>query len=695
MSYLSNSRDFKIDNSSFTNIDQSSQTSQNFTHVDRIENVNIVTHKLDPGLGNRAGKDISTHPGARALTDSSSKGLQILLDHSMPSAFHDSSERYPPPLCHPGTRQSFIEELTNWALGNAPDHPQRLAWMRGPAGVGKSAIAQSLAQLLGATLGASFFFSRPNHRDDPNRVFTSIAYQLAVKIQVYGDLLNRIIQGDPTIAKKSLPTQFHELIVAPIRVLKQQGRTIPETVIIIDGLDECDGEGAQGDIIRLIAESIRDEDMPFRWVFFTRVEPHITSTFSQSEIAPFTARFELTVTRDIDPEIHLFLASRLKEVREKHNLPDSWPSGENLRDLVDISAGLFACAHAIARYIEDSKGASTPQKQLDAVLGLASRIELQKRSEHPLSSLDLLYTLMLERLHPEKLAGVQMILLSNYLPFYMFFGDIHREHGHISSLGLTTIANILGHTREDLFIICRSLHAVMEVDDNGIRFYHASFMDFAADQTRSRGYCIWSSISIIMHHLVRTLDNVRLDRDLELKLDLTWPTVPEDRKLSISIYYTNLYLAFFIAYKYFLSMHEGQPGNETFESVKHFDFRKFFFGLDGHAVDCFRELDFDNAQFSVHFLASCLEHVCRPLGVFKDAFSNPWHVFHQKIGSTAAYQSIRGLYTKYYVIGENDKRIIFKIVRRSYDGQGQVTRISAKAYSSRAMRKLIRQLVED
>jgi len=55
--------------------------------------------------------------------------------------------------------------------------------MRGPAGVGKSAIAQTCADKLAENwhLGAAFFFTVKEH-NNPSRLFTTIAYQLTTTL---------------------------------------------------------------------------------------------------------------------------------------------------------------------------------------------------------------------------------------------------------------------------------------------------------------------------------------------------------------------------------------------------------------------------------------------------------------------------------------------------------------------------------
>ncbi|KAF5346497.1 hypothetical protein D9756_010079 [Leucocoprinus leucothites] len=74
------------------------------------------------------------------------------------------------------TRQELRCRVYDWFK---PVRMKLLSWMYCPAGMGKSAIAQSLAEVLkpmNKPIVTSFFCSRSNaDRDDPRRVFTSIA----------------------------------------------------------------------------------------------------------------------------------------------------------------------------------------------------------------------------------------------------------------------------------------------------------------------------------------------------------------------------------------------------------------------------------------------------------------------------------------------------------------------------------------
>ncbi len=90
-------------------------------------------------------------------------------------AFHDAKARFPPPRCHPGTRVEVLNTITDWI--HDPDPCQRIFWLNGPAGAGKSAIAQTVAEHCKVKeLAASFFFQRNTvDRGFADRLFPTLA----------------------------------------------------------------------------------------------------------------------------------------------------------------------------------------------------------------------------------------------------------------------------------------------------------------------------------------------------------------------------------------------------------------------------------------------------------------------------------------------------------------------------------------
>ncbi|KAF9439506.1 hypothetical protein P691DRAFT_769572 [Macrolepiota fuliginosa MF-IS2] len=216
------------------------------------------------------------------------RGIDKLSAASIPQALHDSSENNKP-ACFEDTRKEYIRNITGWGLGDLKARQARILWLEGPAGVGKSAVAQSCAQGIRGRLGATFFFSRINGWNDPKKFVSTIAYQLATRYPPYRDRVDDIVLRDPLVLEKSINAQFHDLLVQPLRELKGMGIGAGEdAIIIIDGLDECDGKDAQRTIIQIIITSVHEQSTPFLWAFFSRPEPHIEAAFSSKQATDHT-----------------------------------------------------------------------------------------------------------------------------------------------------------------------------------------------------------------------------------------------------------------------------------------------------------------------------------------------------------------------------------------------------------------------
>ena len=100
------------------------------------------------------------------------------------AAFHNSAERFDPPKCHPKTRLAVLTKIMKW-IKWGDDIEAFILWVYGPAGAGKSAIAQTIAEMCEEEmiLLASFFFSR----NDPSRsnvkpLIATIAYQIILNL---------------------------------------------------------------------------------------------------------------------------------------------------------------------------------------------------------------------------------------------------------------------------------------------------------------------------------------------------------------------------------------------------------------------------------------------------------------------------------------------------------------------------------
>lgn len=211
--------------------------------------------------------------------------IRKLTQRVLVGAEFDSNARDPPPRCHEGTRESLIAKIQNW-LGDLRK-AKKLLWLNGPAGVGKSAIMQTLAEAearLGR-LGASLFFSRTDKRHDPAKVLPTLAFQLALTNPSYRAYIVEQLTLNPLLLDKSIREQFHKLIVEPFALRKPR---VPDDIrcILLDGLDECQGEDAQCNLIQLISDFIRHyPTVPIIWIIATRPEEHLKIKFAHPEIS--------------------------------------------------------------------------------------------------------------------------------------------------------------------------------------------------------------------------------------------------------------------------------------------------------------------------------------------------------------------------------------------------------------------------
>ncbi|KAF5356319.1 hypothetical protein D9756_003674 [Leucocoprinus leucothites] len=413
-------------------------------------------------------------------------GIERLLKHSMPDAFYNSGARYPPPKCHLGTRQDYIALVTNWALA-VSDRKEPILWMRGPFGVGKSAVAQSCAEALAPInkLAATLFFSRSNaDRDDPQRVFTSIAYQVAAICPSFRDIVNRRMIDDPALATASLSTQFEDLLVHPLGKVDITKSGLDGRVVIIDGLDECRGTAAQCEIIQIIAASTRKRTTPFHWFITSRPEDAIIRTTNSAAVSSVRFCIELPVSWAIDHEILTYLTDEFKEIQESYGLPEPWPSEEALALLVEHGAGLWIYVATMVCFIKDENSYG-PKDQLRIVLEFMKDVSAEAGVNNPLAEMDFFYTLIMEQIPLKLRTTVRKILL------------LHR-------FGISrpvNIAKLLGLSTEQFCHTCASIQSVMELqgsdlDSMRMKFYHASFLDVMKDPQRSKELCIYGDFLI-------------------------------------------------------------------------------------------------------------------------------------------------------------------------------------------------------
>ncbi|KAJ7775231.1 hypothetical protein B0H14DRAFT_2401723 [Mycena olivaceomarginata] len=365
----------------------------------------------------------------------------------------------------------MLDSLWAWSSENNVD--SRVLWLHGPAGAGKSAVAQSFCERLEADgrLGGSFFFKRGHpSRGNARKLFPTIAYQLALLPELNREISKRI-EKDPSIITRALSTQFHKLVIKPCH----QSRHNRTLVIVIDGLDECDNHQVQQEILRALDSAVHRNPLPFRILITSRPEPHIQETFK----GPLRQFHRPLNIRQAFEDVRKYLQDEFGRIHREHHdtmgaVPSPWPSRRILNKLVDKSSGYFIYASTVIKFIDDKY--FRPTERLAIVVGLIAVPD----SESPYGPLDQLYTQILSGVRPTARPRLLKILS---LGFAMESTSRQRI-----TLTLHDIEELLKVEPGDVRLALRGLHSVIRIpsESNGQLFsHHASFIDFLKDPKRS------------------------------------------------------------------------------------------------------------------------------------------------------------------------------------------------------------------
>ena len=146
----------------------------------------------------------------------------------------------------------------------------RFLWLYGPAGAGKSAIEQTIAELCYKMkfLAASFFFSRSiGGRNEKTFFVTTIVGQLIVLIPEIREHVGNALYNDPSLPTQSLESQMDALVIKPLEAAASSCgvdfMNPRPKVIILDGLDECGDPESQRYILKVLLNSVSNHSIPF------------------------------------------------------------------------------------------------------------------------------------------------------------------------------------------------------------------------------------------------------------------------------------------------------------------------------------------------------------------------------------------------------------------------------------------------
>ncbi|KAF9448701.1 hypothetical protein P691DRAFT_668959 [Macrolepiota fuliginosa MF-IS2] len=409
--------------------------------------------------------------------------MKPLEEHILQGAEFDLSARDPPPQCHPGTRLSIMRRIQRFL--NDRGREKRMLWLVGPAGVGKSAIMQTLAETASnVILGASLFFA-VNQRDDPSKVFPTLAYQIAIKCPPYRKFILQEITLDPLLPQKSLKSLFNKFFVEPFVRRRIYHGPLP-LLIVIDGLDECKGESKQREILGLISYfCLAYPTAPLIWVISSRPEPQIITFLSLPKAIPSYVKEEVVIDSDeACRDVERYLRSSFEKIKTKYpalSLFSRWPVEGDFCEIAASSTGLFAFASTVIRYVDDPAGGN-PVFQLQQLLKVIA-YSLSRWGDgrsHPLAGLNVLYDYIILLIPPDVLPIAKKLLLSMVKGPCLSFGNQCNYLGMSPDVAYGSL-----HHLHSVLRIYSPDRAFGELGDMYLCPHHKSFTDYLKDPVRS------------------------------------------------------------------------------------------------------------------------------------------------------------------------------------------------------------------
>lgn len=408
----------------------------------------------------------------------------------------------------------MLNEIEQWAEGF---ELSPVFWLHGLAGVGKTTIAQTIAERLFADgrLGASFFCSRASDdRSNLDLIFPTLAFQLAQRYPEFRSSLVPLLRSNPEIVHQPLQDQMEKFLVEP---LQSSGVS---TVVIIDALDDCRDENPDSTFLPVLGKSI--PDVPGVKFFVTsRPEAHIVTGFCSSLQGLADVFILHEVKRSaVDNDIRCFLKHELSKLAQRRGGKEGWPEDKHLDQLCRRAAGFFVFATATVNFLNHRF--ESPWDQLDIIMDSPeSTIHEGDSRLKSYRNLDSLYMSILRASFCENKAKDDDIVRS-VLAAVILADD---------PLSPPTVATLMSHDSSKVQRIVELIQSllVLSTDLNQpIRIFHQSFPDFVTNDTRCTDRRFYISPDWHTELFTRCLDLIGKSQKNMALLSLNLPSKWED-----------------------------------------------------------------------------------------------------------------------------------------------------------------------
>ncbi|KAK2779377.1 pfs domain-containing protein [Colletotrichum kahawae] len=387
-------------------------------------------------------------------------------------SFQDQHE----PRCHPSTRVDILRDIDSWAREATG---QRVYWLSGLAGTGKSIVARTIAQDLNQAklLGATFFFKRGEiDRGSASLLFGTLTRQLAQRRPELSPYIVEAIKQTDNICSKSMEEQFTKLIFNPLKHAASNSGAAKTMVLVLDALDECSDEKDIEVLLRLLIKAACSDVCALKLLITSRPEVTMRDALGSVDNGCYLEfRLHDTPNEIVSRDISLYLQHQLTEIRvwwntrciDSQKLQSNWPGLEKINALVDIAIPLFLFAAIACRFIRDEMFGN-PEEQL---LKLIQRVQRGGVSD----KLQETFQPVLRQFRGQRTPAEQTVLLER---FKKVIGAIILLEQPLSINSIAGLLSLKASQISGILIPFRSVLDLSREEDMGVKVFHSSFRDF-------------------------------------------------------------------------------------------------------------------------------------------------------------------------------------------------------------------------
>jgi hypothetical protein len=345
------------------------------------------------------------------------------------------------------------------------------------AGTGKSTIARTIARKYHGLkrLGASFFFSRRGgDLGHAGKFFTTIAMQLANNSPALKDYICKAIDENKDIASQAFRDQWNQLVLRPLSMLTADSR-LPPLILVIDALDECEGEEDVHTILQLLAETRGLGEIRLRILVTSRPETAIRLGFENIPSGEHENFILHNISESIiEHDLTVYFKHELTKIRRERGYPSDWPGDQTSQLLIQKAGGLFIWAATACLFIRDGKRVA--KNRLSLILeGVTNGMPTEKK-------LDEIYlTILTDSISGDYNEGEEEKLCEI---FKQIVGSIVTT---FEALSAGALARLLEISKEEVNQTLHDLHSVLKIPKNSeesIHLLHPSFRDFLLNRER-------------------------------------------------------------------------------------------------------------------------------------------------------------------------------------------------------------------